>query len=547
MKIGIIGSGLSGLVAGKELKAAGFDFQIFEKKEDLGGVFLYSKEAGGVYDSTLLTISNYFMAFSDSPPKEVERRFWTHEEYFHYLKEYSRHFGIEEKIQYNTEVFYVKIREDQKIEVKTRTGMDQHEQSWLFDHVVVCNGTHQTPKLPDFKGRDRFRGDIQHSSIYKNNKNYVDKNVVCVGLGETASDIVYEISCVSKKCILSIRRKHYIVPRYFPELSHARITSDVLTTTDALTARFNYQVLGQEGWDALIRKVMVWAKDAKDPIAKCLADWTLNMEYFHNMFFTKNEIFMKGIVNGNVKVNHSGISEIYDNMVVFNDGEKEDNIDIIMCNTGYADKFGFLKDKEISDIRNLYKHMIDPDFREKIVFIGFARPAEGNVPGCSELQARYFVKLLQAKAELPPGPEFIKLIQKEKAIEENEFYFSPNPRSLVRYSTYADSLAKLVGCYPVRLSLITNPKLLKKVLFGSQLPCQYRIHQRDAVAEKAREIILRLPAPLYKLFKEEKPPIKERIINFMRVLRMLLTSHVYQYTSVNFKKIGKQQPSSHKK
>lgn len=547
MKVGIIGAGLSGLVAAKELKAAGFDFQIFDKSEDLGGVFRYTKEAGGVYDSTLLTISNYFMAFSDFPPKEAERRFWTHEEYFQYLKDYAKHFGIEENIQYNTDVFSVKIREDQKVEVKTRTGADQHEETLVFDHVVVSSGTHQTPKLPDFKGRDRFRGEIQHSTIYKNNENYAGKSVVCVGLGETAADVVYEISCVSKKCILSIRRKHYIVPRYFPELSHDRITKGVATTTDALTSRFNYQILGQKGWDALISKVMFWAQGSKDPVGKCLADWTLDTKYWHNMFFTKNEIFMKGIVEGNVKVNHSGIREIYDNTVVFNDGEKEDDIDIIMCNTGYTDKFGFLKDKEISDIKDLYKHMIDPDLREKIVFIGFARPAEGNVPACSELQARYFVTLLQSKAKLPPGSEFVKLIQKEKAVEENEFYFSPTPRALVRYSVYADSLAKLIGCYPVRLSLITKPKLLRKVLFGSQLSFQYRIHQGDAVAEKAREVILKLPAPLYHLYLEAKPSVTERIVNFTRMLRMLLTSHVYPFTSVNFKKMGKERPSSSKR
>src|SRR6478735_1306183 len=60
----VIGAGASGLVAMKELLDEGHVVSCYEKADRQGGLFNYSPTHGGVYDSTRLTISNNFMAFS---------------------------------------------------------------------------------------------------------------------------------------------------------------------------------------------------------------------------------------------------------------------------------------------------------------------------------------------------------------------------------------------------------------------------------------------------------------------------------------------------
>jgi len=61
-KVAVIGAGPCGLVALKELREAGVEATIYESSGVVGGVFAHPLPCFN------LTISNYFMAFSDFPP-----------------------------------------------------------------------------------------------------------------------------------------------------------------------------------------------------------------------------------------------------------------------------------------------------------------------------------------------------------------------------------------------------------------------------------------------------------------------------------------------
>lgn len=62
--IAVIGAGLSGITTVKQLLDEGHVVRCFEKSDNLGGVF----SKGQIYDDLHLTISNYFMAYSDCTP-----------------------------------------------------------------------------------------------------------------------------------------------------------------------------------------------------------------------------------------------------------------------------------------------------------------------------------------------------------------------------------------------------------------------------------------------------------------------------------------------
>lgn len=73
--------------------------------------------------------------------------------------------------------------------------------------------------------------------------------------------------------------------------------------------------------------------------------------------------------------------------MVFEDGE-EVEADVVMCCTGYQDRFEFLSEELGSDrinVRTLFKHSVHPDY-DNLALIGWARPASGGIPACSELQ-----------------------------------------------------------------------------------------------------------------------------------------------------------------
>jgi dimethylaniline monooxygenase (N-oxide forming) len=102
-KVGVIGGGLSGITTIKQLRDEGHDVICFEKGPELGGVFA----PNGCYDSVMLTISNYFMAFSDFLPEGERLKFWTRREYESYLKRYIAHFDLARCAQVQSEVQHV--------------------------------------------------------------------------------------------------------------------------------------------------------------------------------------------------------------------------------------------------------------------------------------------------------------------------------------------------------------------------------------------------------------------------------------------------------
>jgi len=104
MDIIVVGAGLSGLVTIKELMEKGHQVSCFEQGTEIGGVFAKQNS----YDSVELTVSNYFMAYSDFMPYDEKLKFWTQSEYKQYLDQYVLHFNLLPHIQFNHHLNYIK-------------------------------------------------------------------------------------------------------------------------------------------------------------------------------------------------------------------------------------------------------------------------------------------------------------------------------------------------------------------------------------------------------------------------------------------------------
>jgi dimethylaniline monooxygenase (N-oxide forming) len=483
-KVCVIGAGPSGLIATKELLDEGHDVYCFEKYSKLGGVFNFSDFKGGIRDSTKLTVSNYFMAYSCFPPKsEEKRKYWTFREYTEYLSAFVEHFKLGQHIQYNRKVISVKRQRDGKYAVIVENSDDPLQKvTYIFDAIAVCSGTHQIPRDIDIKGKEIFKGEICHSASYKNADEFKGKRVLCVGIGESGADITHHIAQVAKQCFLSIRQYQAIVER-FPlgrEYPNDAFTSYALYSipTTMQNVLVNLQLATME-------------KFSKNKEVVAYAKWNRKAGNFFNHFFTKNEIFFKSIAEGKLEVNTSGIDHLEANHVVFKDGSKLE-VDVIMLNTGYVDQFAFIKDAEINNIRQMYKHMVHPELGADIVFIGWARPGVGGVPACSEMQSRYFSLLCSNELQLPEKTELGVLTDKQANFEEQIYHKNPTLHTLVHYSTFMHDFAKTIGCSPWRTATFLNPKLLYKIWFGSQLPNIYRLYGPHNNPEQAKAVVYKL-------------------------------------------------------
>ena len=481
----VLGAGVSGLVAMKELLDEGHVVTCYEKADRQGGLFNYTPDGGGVYDSTILTISNNFMAFSSFPPRDYETpRYWRHTEYYEYLHQFAEKFHLLDRVNFNSEVLSVR-KENGKVlvEIQTSTGQTIEQK---FDAIAICAGAHQLPRIPEFPGRDDFKGSLEHTYNYKNAEPYRGKNVLFIGAGETAADVVHEIAAVANTCTLSLRHYPTVVSRY---------PADKPFPNDAYTSRMMHIIPRDDLTKLNVQSAKRILKDPQsDPIRRVGAEWIVHEKTYLSQFLTKNEAFLEDVVSGKLTVNVSGVKEITADGAVFNDGTGV-TVDTIVCNTGYLDNFSFVKDVDIAYPRQLYRHMFHPALGPSVAFIGWARPAEGGVPACSEMQARYFALLCSNKRSLPPREKLEGLIQRENTAEEAVFTHAQSVATLIPYMAYMDAMAGLIGCKPNPLRLLTRPVLLYKLYAASLVNDQYRLQGPHADPESAERVIRSLPVP----------------------------------------------------
>lgn len=471
----VIGAGPSGLVTIKELINKNIEVKCFESEDSFGGAFRSIKKGGRSYDSLMLTVSNYFMAYSDFMPKGEDRKYWSVSDYREYLSKYVNLFDLKKYIYLSHEVISADIEED-KVVVNYKKEGETHEE--YFDYIVICSGSNFIPKSPEFVNDSLFEGEIIHSSSYVNANEFKGKDVVCIGLGESGADVVHEIGEKANSCKVLVRDYPNVIPRWIN--GH---------TNDSYTSHSLY-ALKKEGIDRYM-KLKSWYyikfNTKLSDSDRLIQKWVSDRKSFMGKFFTKSDVFIKDIIDGRIQLSKDSIESFFKNGIYTEKGE-EIKADVILLNTGYKTSFEkFTFGKYFENPRNLFKHMLHPDYGKRVSLIGWARPSQGGLPACSEMQARYLALLLSEEKELPAYEDLKQTTINDTKYYETLFNESLQIKSLVCYNNFMQSMGDLIGCSP-KLFHPNNLRLTKKMIFGSHISSFYRLPSNEA-----KEVIESLP------------------------------------------------------
>ncbi|KAJ4817944.1 Flavin-containing monooxygenase [Rhynchospora pubera] len=228
-KVAVIGGGMSGLVAARELLRESHQITVFEKSHRVGGTWVYdpcvesdplgldphrAKVHGSLYASLRTNLMRPLMGFSDYPftgcdfGDTSELKFPRHEEVLHFLEAFAADSGLMGFVKFGAEV----------VKVKRTSPDDELSASWMvkwvqghqeniehFEAVVICNGHYSEPRLPQIPGIDRWPGKQVHSHNYRTPEPYLNQVIVIVGKGPSGFDISVDVANAAKEVHIASR------------------------------------------------------------------------------------------------------------------------------------------------------------------------------------------------------------------------------------------------------------------------------------------------------------------------------------------------------
>lgn len=444
-RIAVVGAGPSGLVVAKYLlqdNTEAKEVVVLEASSKIGGTFVNK-----VYDNTRLVSSKYLTAFSDyRMPKEYPNH-PTAEQYVQYLESYSDRFGITPHIQFQCRVLGVRDHGDgddsQGYSVTYRNDKDNQEVVEHFDWVAICSGLHTTPNIPVLPQESRFRGQILHSSLYKDPSIFSNKRVLVLGSGETAMDICFR-AVQNPDCgnvAMNVRRGFLSIPHTLPndqpldvfitnwlEHSHEhhwvqklRLRWWLSTFVIRCFLLLSGSSVGFNQWAChttpikrgyhIINKSHSAMSHLNVPVkrkAGLLGKFWL--WFYDEQNLKPVESFHRTSIVG---IDDNGVTVHFDNGQTF-------DADIIVLATGYKQSFPFLDKKIQQDFKEEEhlpsnndenyrvdeaplpsEHFIVSPSRPRLSFIGFVRPNVGAIPPMSELQTMWWLCKLKGKLNQP--------------------------------------------------------------------------------------------------------------------------------------------------
>ena len=418
----IIGAGSSGIAAAKALKENRISFDCFEKGSQIGGNWRFNNDNGmsSAYRSLHINTNRMVMAYSDYPMPEDYPMFPHHSHIIQYFDDYVNHFNIRSDIQFNAEVLDVSRNADGSFTVTTNNQVAEYQ------NVIVANGHHWNPRYPDPAFKGTFTGEVIHSHFYRENEQVKGKNVLVVGIGNSAVDIACEAArTYSGRVVISTRSGANIVPNWLWSIPFDSLASPLTSKLPLALQRI------------FLSTALRLARGKQEDFGVPKPKRPLLSEHP-----TLSQDLLNLAGRGLIKFKPN-IREFKGKTVVFEDGTEQD-FDMIVYATGYKVTFPFLKEtsfdiSETNDFR-LYKKVIHPDY-QGLYFLALIQPLGAIMP-LAEVQSKWIAKILKGECKVPNREEMLKSIEADKQAMAKRYNASPRHTLQVDFYPYKESVER---------------------------------------------------------------------------------------------------------
>jgi cation diffusion facilitator CzcD-associated flavoprotein CzcO len=274
-----------------------------------------------------------------------------------------------------------------------------------------------------------------HSHSYRDNAMLAGKNVVVLGMGNSAMDIAVESSYVAKRTYLASRRGAYVIPKYlfgrpgdllpFPlNLGDPRIPQPI-------RRRIPWQVR-----QAMMQAVLRVAVGTPEKYGLPKPEHGILQAHP-----TVSDVILSRLGHGAITPKPN-IAELLGDRVRFADGSLVEADAIVYC-TGYKVTFPFFDPACVSARDNdlpLFKRVFKPDMNN-LFFIGFVQPW-GSIMPIAEAQSKLVADYLRGAYALPAAGALRRALERERQAMFSRYVTSKRHTMQIDVDDYLYDLAQ---------------------------------------------------------------------------------------------------------
>ncbi len=417
----IIGAGSSGIAATKALAERGIDVDCYEASDRVGGNWVFGNRNGmsAAYRDLHINTSRDRMEFSDFPMPRSLPDFPHHTQIAAYFDAYVDHFGLRDRIRFGTAVARAEQAADGTWELT-----DEHGGREAYDMLLVANGHHWDKRWPEpaFPGGDEFEGVQLHAHDYSDNEFLAGKDVVVLGMGNSAMDIAVESSYVARHTHLAARRGAWIVPKYL-----FGMPLDQINTT----------ALVPHWLDARVSELIIRLHTGRpERYGLPRPD-----HRFGSAHPTVSGRILDRISHGTIAP-RPNIERLGPDWVQFDDGTRV-HADVVIYCTGYRISFPFFDEDVFSAPDNrvdLFRRVFAPG-NASLAFVGLLQPLGAIMP-LAEAQGRWIAEYLRGEYHLPSVAAMQADIRREQARMRKRYVASKRHTIQVDFDRYLHDLRR---------------------------------------------------------------------------------------------------------
>jgi dimethylaniline monooxygenase (N-oxide forming) len=359
------------------------------------------------------------MEYSDFPMPRSYPDFPHHTHIAEYFDAYVDHFGFRDRIRFETAIERAEQRADGAWRLTdSRGAMHEH------DMLIVANGHHWDTRWPEpaFPGSETFEGIQMHAHDYRDNEFLTGKDVVILGMGNSAMDIAVESSYVARSTQLAARRGAWIVPKYLFGRPLDQL-STVPHVPHWLSARVS---------ELIIR--LHTGRPERYGLPK-------PDHRFGSAHPTVSGRILDRITHGLI-VPRPNIAQLGRDSVTFADGTRV-HADVVIYCTGYRITFPFFDEAFLSAPDNrieLFRRVFLPR-NPSLAFVGLLQPLGAIMP-LAEAQGQWLAEYLRGEYHLPSPRAMDADIRRERARMHKRYVASKRHTIQVDFDSYLYDLKR---------------------------------------------------------------------------------------------------------